>query len=93
MQGMGRPPSHATKARYAEFRLQERLRLVHMIDFVPGLRPYENAIEVDFRAAGDRARIVVTAHAHLDPEMTRMSVLGFTSQLAKLDRRFGWSAG
>jgi uncharacterized protein YndB with AHSA1/START domain len=93
MKRMGQPLSHGTRGSYAEFRPHERLRLVHVIDFVPGSEPYEHAIEVDFSAAGDKARMVVTAHPHLDPLWTKMSIEGFTSQLAKLDRRFGWTGG
>ena len=92
MKGMGQPLSHGTRGTYAEFRPHERLSLVHVIDFVPGSEPYESLIEVDFSAAGDLARMVVTIHPHLDPHWTKMSVEGFGSQLTKLDKRFGWTA-
>jgi uncharacterized protein YndB with AHSA1/START domain len=91
MKALGQPPSHGTRGTYAEFRPHERLTLVHVIDFIQGVEPYENLIEVDFSPAGDQARMVVTIHPHLDPHWTRMSVEGFTSQLSKLDRRFGWT--
>lgn len=91
MKNTGQPLSHATRGRFAEFRPHRRLRLVHVIDFVPGSQPYESVIEVDFSAAGDQARMAVTLHPHLDPHWTKMSVMGFTSQLAKLDQRFGWA--
>lgn len=91
MKSMGQPVSHATRGAYVEFQPHRRLTLVHMIDFVPGSAPYESVIEVDFSAAGGEARMVVTVHPHLDPHWTRMAVEGFRSQLAKLDRRFGWT--
>jgi uncharacterized protein YndB with AHSA1/START domain len=89
MKSMGQPVSHMTKGRFAEFRLHERLTLVHVIDFIANRDPYESTIEVDFSQIGDHACMVVTLHPHLDPHWTKMSVMGFTSQLAKLDRRFG----
>ena len=89
MKSMNQPVSHKTRGRFGEFRPHERLSLVHVIDFVPGSPTYEQTIEVDFRAAGDQARMVVTIHPHLDPFWTRMSVEGFESQLTKLDARFG----
>jgi uncharacterized protein YndB with AHSA1/START domain len=92
MKEMGQPISHGTRGIYAEFRPHAYLRLVHVIDFVPGQAPYESVIEVAFGAAGDQARMVVTLHPHIDPHWTRMSVEGFTSQLTKLDLRFGWMA-
>ncbi len=91
MKNMGQPISHGTRGTYAEFQPQDRLTLVHVIDFVPGSEPYESKIEVEFRAAGDEARMMVTLHPHLDPMWTKMSAQGFASQLTKLDRRFGWS--
>ena len=91
MTEMGQPVSHGTHGVYQEFRPMSRLRLMHVIDFVPGKAPYETLIDVDFSQAGDQARMVVTVHPHPDPNWTRMSVQGFTSQLTKLDRRFGWA--
>ncbi len=91
MKAMGQPLSHGTHGRFAEFRPHQRLSLVHVIDFVPGSEPYETTIEVEFSTAGDGARMVVTLHPHLDPNWTRMSAQGFSSQLTKLDRRYGWS--
>jgi uncharacterized protein YndB with AHSA1/START domain len=88
MKRMGQPLSHVTRGRFAEFRPFERLTLVHVIDFIPGSEPYESTIEVDFHAAGELTRMVITAHPHRDPHWTRMSVEGFRSQLTKLDRRF-----
>lgn len=93
MKAMGQPLSHGTRGVFAEFRPNARLRLVHVIDFVPDTPPYESVIEVDFTAAGDQARMVVTLHPHLDPHWTKMSVEGFASQLGKLDRRYRWAEG
>ena len=88
MKGMGWAPSHGTRGRFAEFKPLERLTLVHVIDFIPGVEPYDSTIEVDFHASGDQARMVVTVHPHRDAYWTRMSVEGFRSQLGKLDKRF-----
>ena len=88
MERMGRPASHGTRGQFAECRPHERLVLVHTIDFIPGVEPYESRIEVDFYASTDGTRMVVTLHPHLDPHWTRMSAEGFRSQLTKLDRRF-----
>ena len=90
MEQMGQPLSHGTRGTYAEFRPNERLRLVHVIDFVPGADPYEHTIEVDFGPSGDQARMTVTVHPHFNETWTKMALEGFTSQLTKLDRRFGW---
>ena len=90
MKQMGRPSSHETRARFSEFKPFERLVLNHVMDFLPGVRPYESTILVEFfpLGDGDTVRMVITLHPMHDDEFTRMTVQGFTSQLAKLDRRF-----
>ncbi len=88
MEKMGQPTSHATRGRFAELKPFDRLTLVHVIDFIEGVTPYESKIEVAFHPAGDRVRMLVTLHPHRDPHWTKMSTMGFTSQLTKLDRRF-----
>ncbi|MEQ9812436.1 MAG: SRPBCC domain-containing protein [Azospirillaceae bacterium] len=93
LERMNQPSSHPTRGWFAEFRPHERLRLMHLIDFIRGMVPYESMIDVDFHDMGEEARMVVTLHPHRDPHWTRMSAEGFRSQLGKLDRRFGWSAG
>jgi uncharacterized protein YndB with AHSA1/START domain len=89
MKRMGQPLSHGTRGRFAEFKPLERLTLLHVIDFIVGVEPYESRIEVDFHAAGDHARMVVAIYPHHDPHWTKMSIEGFLSQLTKLDKRFG----
>jgi uncharacterized protein YndB with AHSA1/START domain len=91
MKNMNQPVSHATHGKFGEFRPHERLTLVHVIDFISGVEPYEQTIEVDFRSNGGQASMTVTIHPHIDAHWTKMAVMGFTSQLTKLDRRFGWT--
>ena len=88
MQRMGMPLSHGTRGQFAQLEPHARLRLVHVIDFVPGSGPYETAIDVAFRAAGAHATMVVTIHPHPTAHWSKMSEEGFRSQLTKLDRRF-----
>ena len=85
---MGRPASHATRGHYSELRPYERLALTHMIDFLPGVKPYASTMTVEFFPSGDRVRMVVALEAMHDDEFTKMQLQGFGSQLTKLDRRF-----
>ena len=57
---LGLTPSNSARARFAEFRPYQRLVLTHVIDFVPGLKPYEQTIAVEFFPAGDAVRMVTT---------------------------------
>lgn len=91
MKQMGQPLSHDTRGVFADYRPHDYLRLVHVIDFVPDQPTYESVIEVNFTAQGERTRMVVTIHPHLDPHWTKMATQGFASQLTKLDERYGWA--
>ncbi|MGE0551717.1 MAG: SRPBCC domain-containing protein [Kofleriaceae bacterium] len=89
MKEMGRPPSHQTKSRFSEVRARERLVITSVIDFLPGVAVYESNIAVDFSSSGNSVRMVVTLDPMHSDEFTKMSEQGFTSQLTKLDQRFG----
>jgi len=86
---MGRPSSHETRGRFAEFRPHERLAIIHVIDFLPGVKPYETTMVVEFFPSGESTRMVITLDPMHEEEFTRMSTVGFMSQLTKLDERFG----
>lgn len=88
MKRMKQPPSHGVRARFAEVAPRSRLVVRSMIDFVPGVAPFENDIEVDLISSGDRVRMVVTLHSMPIDELSKMQKEGFTSQLTKLDARF-----
>ena len=89
MKQMGMPTSHATRSRFTEVKPRERLVLTNIIDFLPGVESYESEIAVDFSAVDDTVRMVVSLDAMHSDEFTRMQRDGFTSQLTKLDKRFG----
>lgn len=88
MQQAGQPASHATRSRFTEVKRHERLVLTNVIDFLPGVAPYEAAIEVDFSVSGGGVRMVVTFEGMHNEEFTKMQQEGFASQLTKLDQRF-----
>ncbi|APR80805.1 Aha1 domain protein [Minicystis rosea] len=88
MKEQGQPTSHPTHATFTEVRAHERLVITNVIDFLPGVAPYESNIAVDFFVTGDRVRMVVTLDAMHSEQFTKMQEEGFTSQLTKLDGRF-----
>lgn len=88
MKQMGWAPSHEVRSHFGEVKRHQRLTLTNIIDFVPGVEAYESHIQVDFLPAGDSVRMVVTVEPMHDEEMTQRAVMGFNSQLTKLDQRF-----
>ena len=81
-------PSSSVHARFTQFRPYQRLTLAHVIDFVPGVKPYESTITVEFFPAGDTVRMVTTIEPMHSEEFTTTSVRVFTSQLKMLEERF-----
>jgi uncharacterized protein YndB with AHSA1/START domain len=88
MKQMGQPLSHKSTGTFSEFRPKERLAVTHVIDFLPGVTPYDSTMLVEFFPSADRVRMLVTLEAMHNDEFTGMQVMGFTSQLTKLDSRF-----
>ena len=85
---LGLAPSSSVRARFTQFRPYQRLTLTHVIDFVPGLKPYESTIAVEFFPAGDAVRMVTTIEPMHSEEFTKTSIRVFTSQLKMLEERF-----
>ncbi|MEZ4364960.1 MAG: SRPBCC domain-containing protein [Kofleriaceae bacterium] len=84
MEQAGMPLSHATRGSFTEVVPNERLRLTHMIDVVPGAPPYENSMTVVFSRSAGQARMVIAVEPHRDPEWTKRSAMGMESQLTKV---------
>lgn len=90
MEGMGAPTSQPCRGRFSEYRPHDRLVLTQVIDFLPGVTPYDSTMRVDFLPVDEsRVRMVVTLSQMHDAQTTAMQREGFTSQLSKLDRRYG----
>jgi uncharacterized protein YndB with AHSA1/START domain len=84
MKKMGMAVSHGTRGTFVEVEPHNRLKIRHTIDFIPGLRPYDNDILVEFTSEGSGVRMLVTVDQHPDEEWTRRAAAGFESQLTKL---------
>ncbi|MBP6632160.1 MAG: SRPBCC domain-containing protein [Kofleriaceae bacterium] len=88
MKQMGAPISHPTRSRFTEVAHHRRLVLTNLLDFLPGVAPYESHIDADFTVVGDRVRMVLTLDRLHDADWTERQQQGMTSQLGKLDTRF-----
>ncbi len=88
MKKQGQPLQHGTSGNYSEFQPRTKLALTHLIDFLPGVKPYQSVMVMELIPAGKDVRMVVTLSPMHNPEFSKMQLEGFTSQLTKLDRRF-----
>jgi uncharacterized protein YndB with AHSA1/START domain len=89
MAQLGLPPSHPDRCRFSEFRPHQSLALTQMMDFIPGVKPYDFTMRVEFFPSGEHVRMVVTVDPLHNEEWTGLSRQVFTYQLGKLDKRFG----
>jgi uncharacterized protein YndB with AHSA1/START domain len=88
MKQMGQPLKHETRGHFAEIVQHKRITLKHVIDFLPGVKPYESTIVVDFAVEGKSVKMTTTLLPMHDETFTQMQIEGYTSQLTKLDKRF-----
>jgi uncharacterized protein YndB with AHSA1/START domain len=84
MKKMNMPLTNATRGAFARIEPLKRLELIHIIDFVPGVKPYENRIGVEFSKAGRGAQMIITVEPHRSDEWTKMATMGMESQLTKV---------
>jgi hypothetical protein len=78
------PASHATRGTFTRVEPLKHLEITHLIDFIPGVRAYENRMRVEFSRIGSGAQMLISVEPHQDPEWTRMAKMGMESQLTKL---------
>jgi uncharacterized protein YndB with AHSA1/START domain len=86
MESAGLPlTTHATK-RFTEIDEPRRLGYVSVVDFVPGVEPYDHLTEVELHPEGGGTRVVMTVHPMHDEEWTQRLVAGREDELANLER-------
>ena len=78
------PLSHRTRGRFGDIAPLRHLELLHIIDFIPGLKPYEHRMRVEFCSEQGAARMVITVEPHSTPEWSQRAAMGMESQLTKV---------
>jgi uncharacterized protein YndB with AHSA1/START domain len=84
MKSMNMPLSHGTRGNFGTIERLKRLSLVHIVDFVPGVKPYTNRIDVEFLEEGSASRMIIEVEAHHTAQWTQMAKAGMESQLTKV---------
>lgn len=84
MEQSGQAVSHGTTGVFSAVVPFSELTLRHLIDFIPGVAPYEHDMTVHFYAEGAMTRMVIHIDPHNSDEWTRMATMGMESQLTKL---------
>jgi uncharacterized protein YndB with AHSA1/START domain len=84
MKAANMPLSHETRGVFTEVARLERLTIKHVIDFIPGVAPYDNFMRVEFSRTTAGSRMFISVDPHLDETWTNSMREGMTSQLTKL---------
>ena len=87
MKKSGMPLTTETRILYTEILPRQRLAYTNIVDFVPGVTPYEVATIVDFEASPRGVRMVLTMDAMHDENWTTMAVKGWESEFDKLAKQ------
>ena len=82
-----------TKVTYTEVVPRRRLSYLSRADFIPGVEPYDVMTTVELSSEADGVRMVMTIDAMHDEYWTNMAVMGWESELGKLERILEKSRG
>jgi uncharacterized protein YndB with AHSA1/START domain len=85
MKRAGMPLTTPARVTYTEVVHHRRLGFTHLVDFVPGVAPYDVVTEVDFDPSPAGTRMIVTIDAMHDDQWTQNASMGWESQLRKLE--------
>ena len=88
MKQAGMPLTTEARVSYTEVTPMQRLSYVHSVDFIPGVEAYDIATVVELHAERSRVRMVIHLDAMHCDEWTQRAVMGWESQLSKVDNLF-----
>ncbi|MBS2027179.1 MAG: SRPBCC domain-containing protein [Deltaproteobacteria bacterium] len=86
MKQAGMPTTTETKGHFSEVTPKTRLVLVQVMDFVPGVAPYDIASVLELSTKGKTVKMKVTVDAAHNEEWTTRSKMGWESQLGRLSK-------
>lgn len=87
MKRAGMPLATEAKITFTEIVPRKRLAYTHVVDFVPGVPPYDVGTVVELRSAADDVHLTLILDAMHDETWTERAVSGWESELGKLGQR------
>ena len=86
MQNAGLPLSTQSQKTFTEIDAGRRLAYDSLVDFVPGVEPYEFSTVVDLDSTDDGVKVTMTVEALHDEEWTQRLLAGRSNELDNLGR-------
>lgn len=88
MKKAGMPLTVEGRIRFTQIVPQKQLSYTHLADFIPGVKPYDVATQVELQPDGQNVRMVITFDAMHSEEWTERARMGWEGQLSKLSVLF-----
>ena len=85
----GLPVTHQERLRYTEIDPPRHLAYFHLLDFVPGVDPYEVEVKVDLESAPAGTTMALAFDVMHDERFTGFAKMGWESQLRNLAQALG----
>ncbi|HLQ15877.1 MAG TPA: SRPBCC domain-containing protein [Candidatus Eisenbacteria bacterium] len=82
----GMPATTVSRLTYTEVVPPRRLAYSQTADFIPGVEPYEVPTTVELETTPQGVRMVLTFSAMHDEHWTNMAVMGWESELGRLEK-------
>ncbi len=86
MKNAGMPLSTTARKTFTEVVAPQRLGYMSLVDFVPGLAPYEHETVIELSSDGDGTRVVMTMEPLHDEVWTKRLIMGRSNELENLAR-------
>lgn len=86
MEREGMPASTDVSLVYKEVTPETRLRYIDLVNFVPGVEPYEVATEVELESNGKDVTVSLTFDRMHDDMWSERKLAGWKSELGKLEK-------
>jgi len=87
MQQAGQPLTQHMKARYTIVQPKTCAAWQNLVEFVPGITPYEVESRFDLEARGKQVHMKLRFDAMHDEQLTKYAEMGWTEELGKLVKR------
>ncbi len=84
MKKAGMPATTVSRLSYTEVVPPRRLAYSQLVDFIPGVEPYEVPTTVELEEGPDGVRMVLSFTAMHDEHWTNLAVMGWESELGRL---------
>ena len=87
MQQSGQPLTQHMKARYTFVQPKTSAAWQNLVEFIPGITPYEVETRFDLESRGKQVHMKLRFDAMHDEQFTKYAEMGWTEELAKLQKR------